>query len=260
MTVEDRLRDALAARAASVEPSTDAWTEIEARLGRARRRAVVRRVTALVVVAAAAAVVTGVMIVSRDSGSSVQIVPATEAPPLPNASMVVPPTTVAPTTTPPDEAALDFARTVLGMAAASVDNVERSGPAATVAVRAFPDGPVTDVSVIATRGGWAVESAITEAVTVTSPLAGGAVSSPLTVAGVSTSFEGQISVQVYAAGSATPLTASTATGGANGTTGPFSAQLSFTSPGGTGFVVVGVADASGHGRLSGATVVPVLLG
>jgi hypothetical protein len=155
MTVEERLRDALKARADSVEPVADGLSRIDAALTRHRRSATMVRVTSLVALGVAAAFVVGIVIVSRDSSESIVV-----RPPLTDVSMVPPPTTspatsVAPvTTTPPvattavvpvspppavgqptvavwpygknapfptsADAALDFARNFLGMSAAVV--------------------------------------------------------------------------------------------------------------------------------------------
>ena len=81
MTIEDRLRHALAARAATVEPAPDAWACIRGRIAGARRR---RRmaIPALVTAGAVAAGILGVAALTGGEGAQ-QVVtepPASETP------------------------------------------------------------------------------------------------------------------------------------------------------------------------------------
>jgi hypothetical protein len=123
-----------------------------------------------------------------------------------------------------------------------------TGPATTVLVRRMSDGH------------WYAIGASSGDLRLTTPDVGTAVSSPVTVSGFSTAFEGTIVVSVVAQGGARPLGRKPLIGGANGDVGPFNGQIRFDAPtvGGPGAIVL-TTDSAEDGRIWQATVVPVML-
>ncbi len=130
-----------------------------------------------------------------------------------------------------------------------------------VEIRPTSNGPVTTVIVRQLSDGhWYVLGASTGDLRLESPDAGSTVSSPVTVSGRSTSFEGLVLVTVLRQGDPNPLGQLPVQGGANGTLGRFSGQVHYDAPdvGTTGAVLLSTQSAK-DGRVWQATIVPVQL-
>lgn len=100
-----------------------------------------------------------------------------------------------------------------------------------VAIRPAASGPVTTVLVrqIGSDGRWWVLGATTPAITLHSPTWFAPISSPVTLKGISSAFEGTVQTQVREDGSDRPLGQGFVTGGSTGP-GPFEGTLAFTKP------------------------------
>jgi hypothetical protein len=122
-----------------------------------------------------------------------------------------------------------------------------TGPATTVLVRQMSDGH------------WYAIGASSDDLQLSSPDAGTAVSSPVTVRGRSRAFEGTIIVTVLAQGDPTALGREPLIGG-GGELGPFSGTVRFDAPDDatTGAIML-TTDSAEDGRIWQATVVPVQL-
>jgi hypothetical protein len=120
-----------------------------------------------------------------------------------------------------------------------------TGPATTVLVRQMSDGH------------WYAIGASSDDLRLSSPDAGTAVSSPVTVRGRSRAFEGTIIVTVLAQGDPTALGRKPVIGG-GGELGPFSGTVTFDAPDDatTGAIML-TTDSAEDGRIWQATVVPV---
>ena len=280
---EARLRDAIGARAASVPDSRGdgGLGSIKGVVGNAmardRRR---RRVLAVVGVAAAIVIVAGSFALLRDDKKGQNVSTASDTP-----------STVAPTTVPgsttvtsapptsedlgiwpptsaasrsfdsPEAAALSFATEYLRMS----DQVQvgepvtsADGKAGSVSVEIKPfatGGPATVVDLDQTDRGWVVLGAHTQDVIVETPKAGDTANDPLTVSGQSTAFEAVINLELRPQDTGERIGEPGFTmGGANGELGPFSTTLKPPSDKGPLVLLVYVADASGQGEISAATV------
>ncbi len=133
----------------------------------------------------------------------------------------------------PEAAAAGFAIDYLGFvtpvmgAFAAGDN--RSGE---VTVQPTASGPVTTVAVrqLTNDDTWWVLTATTPNLQVEAPAANTSITTPVTISGQSTAFEGTVSVEIRQDGTATPVGSDFVTGGANGEFGPFSKAIAFTTP------------------------------
>ncbi len=101
-----------------------------------------------------------------------------------------------------------------------------------VSVQPKTTGAVTTVSVrrVTADGSWWVVAASTSNLQLQSPAASTSVTSPVTLSGRSTAFEGTVNVEIRQDGSTAPLATGFVNGGANGTMGPFSKPFTFTAP------------------------------
>jgi hypothetical protein len=135
--------------------------------------------------------------------------------------------------TTPRAAATGFAVDYLGVTSpvvgAFMAGDTRSGE---VNVRPDATGPVTTVMVrqLSADNTWWVLGSATADIDITSPAALAAVTSPLTLTGTGTAFEGVINVSLRDDASLTPLLATTVMGGGNGVKMPFTKSLSFATP------------------------------
>jgi hypothetical protein len=160
-------------------------------------------------------------------------------------------------------AASGFLQQAAGMANLGSGRVMRTGAeAAVVELRSDAGtGPVTTVTLQRQGDGtWLPAGARTAAVRVDRPTAMQAISSPVTAAGQSATFEGQLSVRVVhmAGGGATVLGRNDSLLGGSMGTGPFSGQVTFTTPPTAGTTWVAVTFQSAKtGAVAGATVVQV---
>jgi hypothetical protein len=138
---------------------------------------------------------------------------------------------------------------------------QRDSRSGEVNIRPKSTGPVTTILLRQLSDGhWYAIGASSGDLQLTTPDVGTAVSSPVTVSGFSTAFEGTIVVSVLAQGDPTPLGRKALIGGANGELGPFSGQVSFDTPAVArpGAIVL-TTDSAEDGRIWQATVVPVQL-
>lgn len=126
---------------------------------------------------------------------------------------------------------------------------QANGPATTVLVRQL--GP---------DDSWWVLGAATSNLRLDEPEALATVSSPLSLSGTSTAFEGTVDVQLRSDRASEPLARGFATGGANGEFGPFTTELEFGDPGAEGGAVVLSTSSMEDGRIWEASVVRVRFG
>lgn len=175
----------------------------------------------------------------------------------------VPPDTVAAGNARAITAAAGFLQQVAGMTNLGSGRVVRMGAgAAVVELRSDAGtGPVTTVTLRRQGDGtWLPAGARTAAVRVDRPTAMQAVSSPLTAAGQSATFEGQLSVRVVhlASGGAAVLGRNDSVHGGSMGSGPFSGQVTFTAPPAAGTTWVAVTFQSAKtGAVAAATTVQV---
>jgi len=101
-----------------------------------------------------------------------------------------------------------------------------------VEVRSTPDGPVTTVAVrqLGEASTWWVVAANTEGIVVEQPGAGQAISSPVTISGRASAFEGTVEVRLHQDGRLDPLATGVVTGGATAELQPYEGQLEFSQP------------------------------
>ena len=86
---------------------------------------------------------------------------------------------------------------------------------------------------------WWVLGSVASTLELHSPAALSTISSPVTLTGQSTAFEGTINLELRQDGTLTPLATTTTQGGSNGEMGPFTATVTFPSPAaGAGAIVV----------------------
>jgi hypothetical protein len=171
----------------------------------------------------------------------------------------------------PAEAATAFMATEVGMPSPVAGRSTESGDTAEVPVQPGAaeedDGgqarpPVTVVSVARGPDGWAVTSASTEQIQVAKPQPDQAVTSPVTVTGKASAFEGSVQVQVRqnVEGKDPVLGEGVVEGSGTMELGPFEGRIGFTGakpgPGWLTFYVTSEAD----GQVIQATVVPVTFG
>lgn len=160
----------------------------------------------------------------------------------------------------PVEAATGFATDFLGFDEPIVGEFlagdARSGE---VEIRAVENGPVTVVLVrqLADDDSWWILGAISANITVDEPQAQAEVTSPLTVSGSASTFEGTVDVQLRADGYGEPIFEGFVTGSGGAEPGPFSESFEFTSPGETGGALVMLSLSPKDGSTMEATVLRV---
>ncbi|HEU0129732.1 MAG TPA: hypothetical protein VFQ85_01915 [Mycobacteriales bacterium] len=294
MNTDDKIRAILRLEADAVEPSPAGWNAITDGIAVRRRRT--RWVWASGLAGAVALVAAvAVLVTSGSDPRTIREQPATQPPsasatstPAPSATATVTPPAPAGDATPlraiwplttrgevrawqadhaaypslatPEGAALAFARTYLGVADAAVAPVQGQVWAVH---RNDPNGQPYDVSRLTVQGfgdggtaPFVVTLATAPGFTLGAPAAGAAVTSPVEVRGTYRAVDPSFTVRVRAdgAGSA-PVELATE----RATTSPpdvLSATLAFTTPSGTGSVLVTNASSTGGG-ISGAAAVPV---
>jgi hypothetical protein len=249
MTPEDRLREAMEARASRVEPSADALSRIEEKLMDAQRSDNRKRVLlGLGAAAAVAAIVIGAVVLTDDDDepvSSEGTTTTSESTTTTTESTTT--TTVAfPTVDPgvpvypdpttsqrfddPVAAAQSFA-TWAGYTQPIVGEFQqgdaRSGE---VEVRAFEGGAPSVVLVRQLEDdAWYVIGSTTESIQLATPEPGATISSPQELAGQGHAFEGTIAVRLFADGVQEPIAETFVTGRGDGVLGDFSGQLEFAN-------------------------------
>jgi hypothetical protein len=124
-----------------------------------------------------------------------------------------------------------------------------------VAVRAKSTGPATTVMVrrLGADGSWCVIGAATDNVTVTSPAAGDAIASPVSVTGSALAWEGNVNGEIRQDGTRAPLGTGVFTGGGD-VMRPFSGSISYSAPSQPYGALVLVTHSAEDGRVWQATV------
>ena len=131
----------------------------------------------------------------------------------------------------PSGAARAFAEHVLKMTAPVLRPFQqgdtRSGE---VPLQSTPSGPVTTVLVrqLTSDDSWWVIGAIASDITIETPTALTAVTSPLRVSGRSTAYEAVVNLALYIDGSTQALATGTAMGGSMGVVGPYQTTMHYT--------------------------------
>lgn len=127
-----------------------------------------------------------------------------------------------------------------------------------VAVRAKSTGPATTVMVrrLGADGSWWVIGAATDNVTVTSPAAGDAIASPVSVTGSALAWEGNVNGEIRQDGTRAPLGTGVFTGGGD-VMRPFSGSISYSAPRQPYGALVLVTHSAEDGRVWQATVLRV---
>ncbi len=160
----------------------------------------------------------------------------------------------------PVAAATGFATTYLGFAhpviGAFQQGDNRSGE---VQVRPGANGMITTVFLrqLGADNTWWVLGATTAHLVLDQPKALATISSPVTLQGSSTAFEGTVNVEIRQDGTLTPLTTGYFTGGGNGKMGPFSKAFSFPTPSASAGAIVLKTLSARDGTVAEATVVRV---
>ena len=277
MTPEDRLRAAITNRTSSVEPAPDGLHRIEEKLMEARRTTNRNRV--LVGIGSAAAVialVVGVLALSGDDTKKIDVVASTttEATTTTDSTGTTAPgsTTVDPTLPvfpdpstsrrfdDPKAAAQAFATELLGFADPVVGELmqgdARSGE---IEVRSFDGGMPTSVLVRQLEDdSWFVIGSVVESIRLDTPPQGATISSPQTLTGAASAFEGQVNVRLYADGVKEPIGETYVMGRGDGVLGDFTGELTFDVPAGAQHGVLVLFEPSAKdGSTIAATVIRV---
>ncbi len=246
---EARLRDALRARAETIEPSTGGLNEIEERL-MDDTKTNPTRTWALAVAGVAAAVVIGVValvVTDEDDAPVATESTTTSAPTTTDATTTtalrftpeVDPFGVAypaPTTSQrfdsPESAAAGYARDVLGFTELVVGEFrEGDGRSGEVVISDREGGPETLVLVrLMEDDTWFVLASQTDDIVVDEPSAGGDVSSPFETTGEALAFEGTVDVVVRTQDDPLLLGEGFVTGSGTPPAGPFEGSIEFDAP------------------------------
>jgi hypothetical protein len=282
MTPEDRLRQAIEARTAGIEPSADALSTIEEKLMHAQQDDSRKRLLiGLGAVAAVIAVVVGAVVLTRDDDEPVateDTTTTTEATTTTTTEGTTTTTAVFQTVDPdlpvypdpttsqrfedPVALATSFARDFVGFTDPVVGEYaagdSRSGE---VEVRGFADGAPTTVLVRQLEDDtWFVIGAVTDSIQLATPESGATISSPQPLVGMAYAFEGTVVVQLYVDGTQEPIEETFVTGRGDGVLGDFSGELTFTdTTGATHGVLVLTSNSGEDGAPIEATVIRVKL-
>ena len=141
----------------------------------------------------------------------------------------------------PVRAATSFATDFLGFDDPIVGEFtagdSRSGE---IELRTFANGPVTVVFVrqLTADDTWWILGAASENIIIDEPATGDEVTSPLTVSGSASAFEGTVDVELRADGNGEPIFNGFVTGSGAPEPGPYSETFAFTSPGASGGALV----------------------
>ncbi len=171
----------------------------------------------------------------------------------------LPPGTLPPVSA--DKAARDFLRQVAGMRELSIEATRTVSPIL-VEVDLRSDsgsGPMTTVSLRPEGNSWVPTYASTPAIWVDEPTRQQVIASPVTVAGHSATFEGQLLVSILQStgASVTELGHTNSILGGSTGMGPFSGQVTFAQPTASqGWLVVTIQSPK-TGATAGATAVPI---
>ena len=160
----------------------------------------------------------------------------------------------------PVKAVRGFATTYLGFVDPVVGQFRqgdlRSGE---VIVKPTGSGPETTVTVrkLSPDNTWWVLAASAPNLELQSPSAMASITSPVTLSGRSTAFEGTVSIEIRQDGRLAPVGTDFVTGGANGQIGPFSKAISFPTPTASGGSIILKTFGTENNILWEATVVRV---
>jgi hypothetical protein len=261
MTIEDRLRDAIARHTTGVEPSADALERIEEKLMQTqtdlnRKRWLIGAGAAAAVVA----VIVGVLAVT-DDGDEVETADTTTT--SEETTTTEETTTISEpeeTTTTSEFAVVDpaqtifpdpatsqrfedpvalvstFARDFVGMTDPVIGELmqgdSRSGE---IEVRGFAEGAPTTVLVRQLEDdSWFVIGAVTDSIQPATPEPGATVTSPIALSGQAYAFEGTVQVELRVDGMVEPLAETFVTGRGDGVLGDYEGELPYDpQPAGT---------------------------
>lgn len=165
--------------------------------------------------------------------------------------------------TDPVAAAKGFAVSYLGfvkpLVGAFQQGDSRSGE---VNVQPGKNGAVTTVFVrqLGSDNTWWVLGAATAHLALSQPKALDAITSPVTIAGTSTAFEGTVNVEIRQDGTLDPLTTGIVMGGANGTMAPFSKAFPFPAASASAGAIVLLTRSAKDGNVAEASVLRVAFG
>ena len=160
----------------------------------------------------------------------------------------------------PVEAATNFATDYLGFTDPVVGDFQagdsRSGE---VEVTAGTVGPTTVVFVrqLTPDDTWWVLGAASQNITVEQPEQAEVVSSPLTISGTASAFEGTVDVELRADGNGEPIYEGFVTGSGSPEPGPYEATIEFTSPGPIGGALVLISRSPEDGRVVEASALRI---
>jgi hypothetical protein len=283
MTPEDRLRQAMEARASRVEPSPDGLSRIEEKLMDAQRSDNRKRLLlGLGAAAAVAAVVLAAVVLTDDdepavsSGgtttssttASTESTTTTEATTTTGFQGVDPDAPVFPDPTTsqrfddPQQVARAFAKDLVGFRDPVVGDFQagdsRSGE---VEVRAFAQGAPTVVLVRQLEDdAWYVIGATSDAIRLATPEPGATIASPQPLSGQAYAFEGNVLVRLFVDGVQEPIAQTNVTGRGDGVLGDFSGELEFSDDTGATHGVLILNGTSGEdGSATEAYAIRVLL-
>jgi Immunoglobulin-like domain of bacterial spore germination len=269
--IESRLADAMAARAADVEPrdEDEALRRISTRVGSSRRNAF----TLLGIAAALAVVVGAVVLLNRDSkGTQKVTLQSDNTSTTPSTTQSSTPGSIVPsfdeqaiwpfassnrTFATPEEAAKSFAVDYLGMTHARLGATNDENGVKNVEV--FPNDRGNTRTVVRVveqpPRGWVVFEARADEIQVDAPARNAPLTSPLSISGQSTAFEATVGVELRPFGSTTPVFTGNFMGGSNGQMGPFSTSITPPSTDQPLVLVLFEGDASGQQTYVKATVI-----
>lgn len=264
MTTEDRLRDALHAEAARIEPR-DGWNAIESRFGETPLQTNRFRVLSIAAAAALVLVAAVAVLAQQDNDKPRPVItnpgttsPTTAAPVAPARKDIWPIDDSARYTT-PEAMATAFAHEFLGVADATVAFHLSSGPSGygSVDVVSSVGTVITTLDVEQEADdSWVALSAHNDHLVIDNPLKGDTITSPQRITGSSIAFEGTVHVTLYGyGGDATHplLTTSTFTG--HGTElGPFETTITWPPTPDTWCLLMLWTDSARDGSLAEATV------
>jgi hypothetical protein len=104
---------------------------------------------------------------------------------------------------------------------------------------------------------WWVLGAASENITIDEPAQGTVVSSPLTISGRASAFEGTVDVELRADGNGEPIYEGFVTGSGSPEPGPYEATIEFTSPGSAGGALVLISRSSEDGSVVEASALRI---
>jgi hypothetical protein len=276
VTPEDRLRQAMEARASHVEPSDDGLSRIEEKLMEAQRSDTRKRVLiGLGAAAAVAALVLAAVVLTDDDSEPVSSEDTTTTSEATTTSTTEASTTTTtfegvdpdvpvypdPTTSQrfdsPGSAAAAFA-TFVGYTHPVLGEFQqgdaRSGE---VEVRSNPNGAPTTILLRQLEDdAWYVIGVTTDSIHLANPQPGDTISSPQELKGQAYAFEGNVVVRLYVDGVQEPVAQTNVTGRGDGVLGDFTGQLQFTNDTGATHGVLVLNGTSGED--GGATEVAAI--